>query len=416
MARRIRFPLKMKNGAEVRTLDELKANFDLESVLSYYDNGKLQTWLENYFYDEQAKAIAALSPDMPDLNQRLCEILGVEYQDANSEMDMELIQRRNEKLRILNSETDDRTLIDNVDIVALDQDDLYDILDTSDSTQIYLYKERFFIPFGKKNIHYIGVNEPEVDLEKSVEEYRQSGITFSGIGFPNDIEMGQKPELLSIVTIEEAEKLFLSERQKEAFPSIKAAAEQGNPRAMLMMAFYYNGGYNTVEVDKKERDRWLSNAAKTDNLLLSAWKLYFGGLTKNNLDQWLRIIDKITVFAEETDDPFAQLFLALNYEKKNYGYDRQDYSSANRNYFSLFVRAAELGLADAQFHLGFAILHFEKRILSYLYNTARDLIQMSANQGYKKAVEFLSNHYLECNIRTEEIRDTPSLAIFKMNY
>ena len=33
MARKIRFPIKMKNGAEVRTLDELKENFDLESVL-----------------------------------------------------------------------------------------------------------------------------------------------------------------------------------------------------------------------------------------------------------------------------------------------------------------------------------------------------------------------------------------------
>lgn len=39
MARKIRFPLKMKNGAEVRTLDELKANFDLESILGYFTDG-----------------------------------------------------------------------------------------------------------------------------------------------------------------------------------------------------------------------------------------------------------------------------------------------------------------------------------------------------------------------------------------
>ena len=45
MARIIRFPLKMKNGAEIRTLDELKENFDLESVLGYFTDGKLATWL-----------------------------------------------------------------------------------------------------------------------------------------------------------------------------------------------------------------------------------------------------------------------------------------------------------------------------------------------------------------------------------
>ncbi len=45
MARKIRFPLRMKNGAEVRTLEELRENFDLESVLGYYTDGKLQTWL-----------------------------------------------------------------------------------------------------------------------------------------------------------------------------------------------------------------------------------------------------------------------------------------------------------------------------------------------------------------------------------
>ena len=49
MARKIRFPLKMKNGAEVRTLDELKENFDLESVLGYFADGKLSTWLADRY-------------------------------------------------------------------------------------------------------------------------------------------------------------------------------------------------------------------------------------------------------------------------------------------------------------------------------------------------------------------------------
>ena len=45
MARRIiRFPLKMKNGFAARTLEELRANADLESIMSYYFNGTLSRW------------------------------------------------------------------------------------------------------------------------------------------------------------------------------------------------------------------------------------------------------------------------------------------------------------------------------------------------------------------------------------
>ena len=71
MARKIRFPLKMKNGAEVHTLDELKENFDLESVLVYFTDGKLATWLADRYYDEKAEAVSALSADSPELNAML---------------------------------------------------------------------------------------------------------------------------------------------------------------------------------------------------------------------------------------------------------------------------------------------------------------------------------------------------------
>ncbi len=46
MARKVKFPLIMSNGSDVRTIDELKESFDLESVLGYYANGKLVTEAE----------------------------------------------------------------------------------------------------------------------------------------------------------------------------------------------------------------------------------------------------------------------------------------------------------------------------------------------------------------------------------
>lgn len=184
MARKIRFPLKMKNGAEVRTLDELKENFDLESVLGYFTDGKLATWLADRYYDEKAEAISALSADMPDLNAKLCEILEVEYQSDDDVADLEYIQRRNEKLRILSSFTDNKEILNNIDIVAMSQDELFDILDEQPE-KVYLYGEKFSIPFGAKNVCYIGVNNPLViiDKDKYTDDFDEAGISFSNVIF-----------------------------------------------------------------------------------------------------------------------------------------------------------------------------------------------------------------------------------------
>ena len=153
MAKIIRFPLKMNNGAEVRSLEELKENFDLESVLGYFADGRLKTWLADRYYDEKAEAVAALSADMPDLNAMLCEILEVEYHPEETVADLGEIQRRNEKLRILQEITADKDILDNIDLVAMDQDELFDILDESPE-KVYLYGDKFEIPFERKNIQY----------------------------------------------------------------------------------------------------------------------------------------------------------------------------------------------------------------------------------------------------------------------
>ena len=184
MARIIRFPLKMKNGAEIRTLDELKENFDLESVLGYFTDGKLATWLADRYYDEKAAAVSALSADMPDLNAKLCEILEVEYKAEVDITNIDKIQRNNEKYKILCTITSDREILDNTDIVAMNQDDLYDILD-EETEKIYLYGEKFEIPFERKNINYIGINNPLVIIDKTkyVDDFDEAGIKFKNVTF-----------------------------------------------------------------------------------------------------------------------------------------------------------------------------------------------------------------------------------------
>ena len=73
----------MVNGVQVRTLDELKENWDLEKVLNYYLNGKLQTWLTDRYYTELADAVASLSDidDNTELQHKLCGIFGIEIEN-----------------------------------------------------------------------------------------------------------------------------------------------------------------------------------------------------------------------------------------------------------------------------------------------------------------------------------------------
>ncbi len=78
MARKIRFPLKMTNGTEVRTIEELRAYFDLTAVLGYYADGKLVTWLRDRYLDSEADKIEALVKDSKSFQNDLCAALGVE--------------------------------------------------------------------------------------------------------------------------------------------------------------------------------------------------------------------------------------------------------------------------------------------------------------------------------------------------
>lgn len=162
MAKKIRFPLKM-NGTDVRTIEELRENFDLESVLGYFANGKLATWLKDRYYDNEAMAVESLSADDEKLHQKLCSILKVSYTEENS-IDIATVKRKNEKLAFLKQVNDGEKWISKVDAVAFNQEDLLDILDTGTEKMIYLYEGDFEIPLTVKNITYFGINNPSVLL------------------------------------------------------------------------------------------------------------------------------------------------------------------------------------------------------------------------------------------------------------
>lgn len=153
--RKIRFPLKMKNGTSVRTIEELRENFDIDSVLEYHINGKLLIWLGNRYYDDIANTVRDISADSDNVCQELCRALGVETQEANNSIAD--IRMKQDKLKRYRELMGDESFVDKISQIALDQNDL-DVLLKKDEKDIYLFKGEFAIDLSKTDILYTGID------------------------------------------------------------------------------------------------------------------------------------------------------------------------------------------------------------------------------------------------------------------
>lgn len=166
MAKKIRFPLKMENEIEVRTLSELQANFSLTRVLDYASDGKLVTWLRDRYIDTIADAIEKLDINNMEFPKQLCEIFSINN-------------------------------------VAFCQDDLYDLLDEQYDT-IYLYGDRFEIPLDKGNMTYIGFNNPVVIIHAKEEvNWKEKNITLSKVQFDDKYKKLLEDKKNSYQTVED---------------------------------------------------------------------------------------------------------------------------------------------------------------------------------------------------------------------
>ena len=177
----VKFPLKM-SGVEVRTLEELQKNFNLEEAVEYFRTGKLQRWLDDRYYEEIADKVSLLRENDSNLRQRLCEALGVGYDESSEINEARLKEKRN----FLKTQTDNETIIKNADKTALNQEDLADLLNEGKST-IYLYGgNTFSIPMRKTNKHYIGIlGTPKIMIgARSQAEVDEKNITFENCKLP----------------------------------------------------------------------------------------------------------------------------------------------------------------------------------------------------------------------------------------
>ena len=182
MAKKIRFPLEMENGVEVRSMEELRDNFSTSRVLSYLKNGKLEVWLRDRFETDIAEKIGQLDLQAEDLARNLCEIFDVSF-DEETEAELQKSAERAERILLLRKYIDDDEFEDVIDSVAFNQDELYDLLDEEVFT-IYLCGEKFSIPLAKEGVSYIGINQPTVVIDSKVEvDWVKKNISVDNVVF-----------------------------------------------------------------------------------------------------------------------------------------------------------------------------------------------------------------------------------------
>ena len=207
-----KFPLLFKGGIEINTMNDLKKNFDFKKVMGYFQNGKLRTWLDDRFYSDEADAINALKVSDRHAPHKICDILGVNFDDFAEELDdAETVAWRQKRREQIKNFTTDPEIIKDIDNVAFNQDDLEDILSDSRLPQkIYLCNNFFRFPSGilrKQYISYIGIGQVAIKFETAKPvDLSALEISFKNITFTEE-EVEVKEEVAEPVeeTVEEIE-------------------------------------------------------------------------------------------------------------------------------------------------------------------------------------------------------------------
>ena len=183
MAKKVRFPLEMEDGIEVRSVEELRKNFSLPRVLGYIQDGKMITWLRDRYENDLADAIEMINPEEREAAKKICEVFDIIYNEDPEEA-VEQAEERKRKMEILKQYPECMEYSKQIDSIAFDQDDLYDLLD-EDAEVIYLCGDKFSIPLSKTNTKYVGILEGVVAIidSKQPVDFESKSIQFENCRF-----------------------------------------------------------------------------------------------------------------------------------------------------------------------------------------------------------------------------------------
>ncbi len=290
MAKIIRFPLKMKKGIEVRTIEELRENFDMDAVLENYTSGKLDTWLRGRYYDNIANAIKALDDNVEGFYAQLCSTLGVEYQEQQHTSVSEAQYKQEKLQRFQSLECYDR-YSDKFDQVAMNQQDL-EILLKQGVTQVYLLENEFEIPLSYECITYTGVGNPIVIIraEDNV-NFKAKNLRLKNMVFGWDVSgVSEADEVF------QAERLLMENNWVNALPYFLKHRKNDHPRAILFLELIYQ----SYQWNGLQR----ANIGNAGQYLHSVQSFVLGA--ENRLNLYLPVLKKLA----EKGNPFDQYLYA----------------------------------------------------------------------------------------------------------
>lgn len=372
MAKKIKFPLKMRDGVQARNIDELREFFDIEKALEYLIDGKLLTWLQDRYYMQEAESISKLDTYSTDVKERLCEILGVEMEVEAQDVDVEEIERRKEKLLKLKKYTDDEDIWNKVDYVAFDQEELADLLD-DECSEIYLCDGKFCIPVSECNKKYVGIHNPVV--------------SFSG-DVSTSILREQKIELLYVEyednIINPALSLFYEFKWSEAVNELKSAAGKGDVESIYALEEIYGLGGDGISIDLEERNRWIQRGMDVGDVLS---KIMYALYVEADKEQTKTICceNRTEIMKMAENNPMAADLLGLMY--MNNTDEDKNYVEANK----WFEKALDMGYIRSANSLG--ISYETGRGTEKNLGKAMELYRIAAEKGYANAQYNLSRAY-----------------------
>ena len=188
MARKIKFALEMADGTFVSNLEDLqkhiKNNDDVKKLIEYFLDGRLEKWLLDRYYEEEAKKLKSINKDDPDFTCKLCKAIGVDY-TPNESVNIDLIEYEKKMRKALEEVTSDSELIANAGCTASTQSDL-DFLIKNGKKIIYLWGDSFKLPL-LNDMSYIGIlSKPLVDIDLVDLNVLKSyyGIKFENLNLP----------------------------------------------------------------------------------------------------------------------------------------------------------------------------------------------------------------------------------------
>ena len=268
MTKKIKFPLFLKDGFPVRTIEELRENFDLEKIIEYYYTEKLFAWLKDRSYLKELKQLEEVTCQ-ENLLENICNIFSVEYYN-DKEISIDVLLKNRKNLAKLQQFTDDNNILGCIDKIAFCQEDLVDILRNKENT-IYLCDNEFHLNSNIYKKTFFGIGKVKVIIESdNYEDLLKKKLVFNNI-----MLLDSKEEPIVTVSLEEAEKLYLMYKIEDAIPLLMQLSELNNARAQFILGMIYADGLSNIQADPNKAIHFFELGESNGDILCKFHKCLF---------------------------------------------------------------------------------------------------------------------------------------------